>query len=63
MRRACSPSSAPVTDDSSLCGMGLFTGSVGDTVEILEGDPGVMAHVFAYEAHPVRGFPGAALPG
>ncbi|MDX6229825.1 MAG: hypothetical protein QOI76_3215 [Frankiales bacterium] len=43
--------------------MGLFTGSVGDTVEILEGDPGVMAHVFAYEAHPVRGFPGAALPG
>ncbi|MDX6208455.1 MAG: hypothetical protein QOE24_846 [Frankiales bacterium] len=53
----------PVTDDSPWCGVGIFTGSVEQTIEIMEGDPGVKAGVFTYEAHPVRGFPGSALPG
>jgi hypothetical protein len=52
----------PVADDSELCGMGLFDASLEETVTILAGDPGVLAEVFTYEAHPVRGFPGSALP-
>lgn len=29
----------------------------------MEDDPGVRAGVFTYGVHPVRGFPGDALPG
>lgn len=53
----------PVSDDSELCGLGIFTTSVEETIAIMEGDPGVIAKVFTYEVHPVRGFPGATLPG
>ncbi|MDX6243532.1 MAG: hypothetical protein QOE76_1255 [Frankiales bacterium] len=53
----------PVTDDSEWCGIGIFTGSVEETIAIMADDPGVLAGVFTYEAHPVRGFPGSALPG
>jgi hypothetical protein len=52
----------PVTDESDLCGMGLFNASEAETVGIMEGDPGVQAGVFRYEVHPVRSFPGDALP-
>ena len=51
----------PVTDDSPLAGVGVFAGDVDTVTEILDGDPGVRAGIFDYEAHPVRGFPGAAL--
>lgn len=53
----------PVADDSELCGMGIFDGSVDDVAAIMDGDPGVQAGIFTYETHPVRGFPGDALPG
>jgi hypothetical protein len=29
----------------------------------MDGDPGVRAGVFTYEAHSIRGFPGSTLPG
>ncbi len=29
---------------------------------MMDADPGVRAGIFAYDAHPVRGFPGSALP-
>ncbi len=52
----------PVTDDSELAGMGIFTTSEEETVGIMDGDPGVQAGIFTYEVHPVRSFPGDALP-
>ena len=52
----------PVTDDSGVAGIGVFAASPEDTRVIMADDPGVRAGVFAYDLHPVRGFPGAALP-
>ncbi|MWA04240.1 hypothetical protein F8568_028460 [Actinomadura sp. LD22] len=53
----------PVADDGELCGVGIFDASVERTRELMDDDPGVRAGVFTYEVHPVRGFPGDALPG
>jgi hypothetical protein len=52
----------PVADDTELCGVGIFPGSVEETSELMDDDPGVRAGVFTYEVHPVRSFPGDALP-
>jgi hypothetical protein len=52
----------PVTDDSEVCGIGVFTTSIEETAAIMADDPGVRAGVFTYEVHPCRGFPGDALP-
>jgi hypothetical protein len=52
----------PVTDDSDVCGIGVFTCSAEEVVAIMEGDPGVAAGVFHYDVHPCRGFPGDHLP-
>jgi uncharacterized protein YndB with AHSA1/START domain len=52
----------PVTDDSGIAGYGVFTTDLDTTRQIVESDPGVRAGIFAYELHPVRGFPGAQLP-
>lgn len=52
----------PVTDDSDIAGIGVFTTSDSETREIMADDPGVRAGIFRYDAHPVRGFPGATLP-
>src|SRR3954451_22493166 len=52
----------PVNDDSDVAGFGVFAAALDDTRTILEEDPAVRAGIFTYELHPVRGFPGAALP-
>jgi len=52
----------PVGDDSRLAGIGVFAADLETTGEIMADDPGVRAGIFDYEAHPVRGFPGASLP-
>ncbi|MBV8863447.1 MAG: hypothetical protein JO082_02955 [Mycobacterium sp.] len=52
----------PVTDGSEVCGVGVFTGTVDETVAIMNDDPGVLAGVFTFEVHPCRGFPGDSLP-
>ncbi len=52
----------PVLDGSDLCGIGIFTTSPDETARIMDEDPGVQAGVFVYEVHPVRSFPGDALP-
>jgi len=52
----------PVPDDTDLCGVGIFTGTVEDTEALMQEDPGVKAGVFTFEVHPVRSFPGDALP-
>lgn len=51
----------PVSDDSDLAGIGIFTTDAAATATILDDDPGVRAGIFTYELHPVRGFPGATL--
>jgi hypothetical protein len=52
----------PVTDGSDVCGVAVFTGTVDQTVALMNGDPGVQAGVFTFEVHPCRGFPGDSLP-
>jgi uncharacterized protein YndB with AHSA1/START domain len=52
----------PVGDDTDLAGIGIFAAGPEDTRAIMDDDPGVRAGIFGYELHPVRGFPGAALP-
>jgi hypothetical protein len=52
----------PVADDSEVCGIGIFNADVDEVRRIMDSDPGVRANVFTYEVHPVRGFPGDALP-
>ena len=52
----------PVMDDTDLCGVGIFNATVDETTALMDDDPGVRAGVFTYEVHPVRSFPGDALP-
>jgi len=53
----------PVTDDSEVCGIGIFDADVDKVRRVMDGDPGVQAGVFTYEVHPCRSFPGDALAG
>jgi hypothetical protein len=52
----------PVIDETPLCGVGIFNASIEETTKLMEADPGVQAGVFTFEVHPVRSFPGDALP-
>jgi hypothetical protein len=52
----------PVLDDSGWAGVGIFDAPPDEVARIMDEDPGVQAGVLAYEVHPVRGFPGDALP-
>jgi hypothetical protein len=52
----------PVFDDSALCGLYLFDGTVEEASNIMAEDPGVTAGIFSYAVHPVVGFPGSRLP-
>jgi hypothetical protein len=52
----------PVTDGSDVCGVGVFNGTVDETVALMNEDPGVQAGVFTFEVHGCRGFPGDSLP-
>jgi hypothetical protein len=53
----------PVTDDTDLCGIGIFTDDAPTTADLLDGDPCIQAGLMTYEVHPVRSFPGDTLPG
>jgi hypothetical protein len=52
----------PVRDDTTVSGVGIFTGNMEEVRAIMDGDPGVQAGIFTYELHPCRSFPGDALP-
>ena len=52
----------PVADDTDLAGIAVFTVGPDEVRTIMDDDPGVRAGIFTYELHPVRGFPGSALP-
>jgi hypothetical protein len=53
----------PVSDDSELCGLAIFSTPEAETRALMDDDPAVRAGIFTYEIHPVRSFPGDALPG
>jgi hypothetical protein len=52
----------PVTVQSNLSGLGIFTTNLEETKKIMDEDPAVVAGIFEYELHPCRGFPGDVLP-
>jgi len=52
----------PAVDDSDWAGLYVFTVPPDDVHTVMRDDPGVAAGIFAYEVHPVLGFPGTALP-
>lgn len=56
------PIVCPVGDDSEWAGIGIFDAGAEEVTRIMDDDPGVQAGLFAYELHPVRGFPGSSLP-
>lgn len=56
------PVITPVTSAEGPSGFAIFARDPDETRAIMDGDPGVAAGVFTYEVHPVRGFPGSALP-
>jgi hypothetical protein len=56
------PIVCPGTDDSEWAGMCIFDAPVDEVIRIMDGDPAVQAGIFTYEIHPVRSFPGDALP-
>ena len=51
----------PVRDDTPLCGIGIFDGSIEQVTSVMNADPGVQAGIFTFEVHPMRSFPGDAL--
>ncbi len=52
-----------MTDDSEMCGLGIFDLDLEETKRVMDEDPGVRAGIFVYEVHPCRGFLGDALSG
>ena len=53
----------PVSNDpTDWAGLAVFTAPPDEVAKIMDHDPGVQAGIFSYEIHPLRGFPGAALP-
>ncbi len=62
MESGIAPLVLPAVDDSDWAGLYLFTVPADDVHAVMRDDPGVAAGIFAYEVHPVLGFPGAALP-
>jgi hypothetical protein len=52
----------PAADDSDWAGLYVFTVDPDAVRTVMDSDPGVVAGIFSYEIHPVRGFPGSALP-
>jgi hypothetical protein len=56
------PIICPSTDKTAMRGVGIYTVDEEEVKRIMDEDPGVQAGIFTYEIHPVRSFPGFALP-
>ena len=52
----------PGDGEPEFAGVGVFDAPPEEVRRIMESDPGTRAGIFSYEIHPVRGFPGSALP-
>lgn len=49
------------TDESGWAGVCIFDVAPEEVERIMADDPGIKAGLFAYELHPVSGFPGSSL--
>lgn len=56
------PIVGPLLDDTEMCGACIMDVPVDEAIRLMDDDPGVRAGVFTYEVHPMRSFPGSALP-
>ncbi len=56
------PIVCPVSDDSELAGLGIFSATADEVNEIMSEDPAIKAHVLTYELHATRSFAGSTLP-
>jgi hypothetical protein len=56
------PIVCPGADESDFAGVAIFAATPEEVEEIMATDPGVEAGLFAYELHPVHGFPTSSLP-
>jgi len=56
------PVITPVVDADGPSGFAIFATDPDETRTLMDADPGVVAGIFTYEIHAVRGFPGATLP-
>ena len=56
------PIVCPCADTGEVRGVGIFTVDEKELRRLMDEDPGVQAGIFVYDIHPVRGFPGSALP-
>ncbi len=52
----------PVSDETDMAGIGVFTTSPDEVRAVLDQDPAIVAGILSYTVHPCRGFPGAMLP-
>ena len=52
----------PISDKSSVSGIGIFDATIDEVKKIMDDDPGVKEGVFVYEIHTCRSFPGDCLP-
>jgi hypothetical protein len=57
------PIVGPVADDSDLAGVSILDTTVERAAEIMDDDPAIREGILVYEIHPIRSFPGDALPG
>jgi hypothetical protein len=51
-----------ITDESEVAGLCIFRTDLKQTRRIMEEDVAVRAGILTYEIHPVKSFPGDALP-
>ena len=51
----------PISDESAVCGIGVFDVDEEETNRIMSEDPGVKAGIFTYELHATRTFPDSTL--
>ena len=56
------PIVCPILDSTEYAGIGIFTASPERVSEIMSEDPGVKAGLFAFQVHPIAGFPGSDIP-
>jgi hypothetical protein len=52
----------PITDDGPWAGIGIFDATPEETATLMADDPAVRAGILTYHVHPVRSFPGDAVP-
>lgn len=56
------PIVCPVSDGSTIAGIGIFNASIEQVKTIMDNDPAIKAGILIYEIHACHSFPGDCLP-